>query len=234
MCSFASPNKHKQFGIFCGIEPFLLQQKLRNQIVKSTTASVLCPGFAYRAMPKVKIGEKVVAGEANNERRDFNDGHKSFNSFEAAVLVETQQRERRSLEAFEKNKEKFFRPRNPILGDSTPREKVDAKGVVLERTGELLFQTKAEPVEQTRPLTGRPFTGRSLNSSRLSARTANLESFDYEREPPNPLKRTDAKAERISSLQVMQDNISGELEFLKAKILEKQQRLEKMKPTTRF
>lgn len=179
-------------------------------------------------MPKVKIGEKVVAGDGGNgERKVFTNGHKTFDSFAARVLTETQLRERRTLETFELNKGTFMRPRNPIVGEPTPRAKVDAKGEVLERTGELLFPPRnREAPESISPLSSRPTT---TGSSRYNSRTSRSINFDVDSQPDgNPLKRTDEKAERISSLQNMQDNLGGELEYLKAKLLEKQQRLREL------
>lgn len=184
-------------------------------------------------MPKVKIGEKVVAGDGGNgERKVFTNGHKTFDSFAARVLTETQLRERRTLETFELNKGTFMRPRNPIVGEPTPRTKVDAKGEVLERTGELLFPSKNREVpESISPLSSsRPTT---TGSSRYNSRTSRSINFDVDSQPDgNPLKRTDERAERISSLQNMQDNLGGELEYLKAKLLEKQQRLRELDART--
>lgn len=144
-------------------------------------------------MPKVKIGEKVVAGEKQNvEKKVFTNGHKFFTSAEAKALLETQSREKRTLDRFEANRFSFMKPRNPITGDITPRTLVDSKGDVLERTGTMLFSGPIHKVE--------------------------LENTEKQ---PNPLMRTDRTNARISSLQTMQDNIGGEIEYLKMKIREK-------------
>lgn len=178
-------------------------------------------------MPKVKIGEKVVAGDSSgNERRDFTDGHKSFDSFAARVLTETQMRERRTLETFERNKTSFIKARNPITGEQTPRVKVNSKGEVTEHCGEPLFPVRStnEQIGTSSPLSARPYTSSGPRAG--SSRSSRSINFDIdETQQVNPLKRTDEKAERITSLQNMQDNISGELEYLKLKLMEKEKRL---------
>lgn len=184
-------------------------------------------------MPKVKIGEKVVAGESSNGRKEFTNGHKFFDSFAARALTETQTRERRAAETFDRDKATFVRSRNPIIGEPTPRTKFDAKGEIIERTGELLFsqQYYNQSEEKTSIISpsSRPSTSGRNTASRAS-RSINVDVD--EQSPGNPLKRSDAKAERISSLQNMQDNLAGELEFLKTKIAEKQQRLSSMESSS--
>lgn len=146
-------------------------------------------------MPKVKIGEKVVAGENKVvEKKIFTNGHKFFTSAEAKALLETQTREKRASERFETNKLTLIKPRNPITGDVTPRVKIDAKGDIVEKTGSALF----------------PATYVGNNST------------EKDEKRQNPLARTDRTNERISSLQLMQDTVGGEIEYLKMKIKEKQ------------
>jgi hypothetical protein len=146
-------------------------------------------------MPKVKIGEKVVAGENKVvEKKIFTNGHKFFTSAEAKALLETQSREKRASERFETNKSTLIKPRNPITGDVTPRVKIDAKGDIVEKTGSALF-----------PAT---YVGNN--------------SMEKDEKRQNPLARADRTNERISSLQLMQDTVGGEIEYLKMKIKEKQ------------
>lgn len=146
-------------------------------------------------MPKVKIGEKVIAGEKLVvEKKVFTNGHKFFTSSEAKALLETQTREKRTLERFEANKLALIKPRNPITGDVTPRVKVDARGDIIEKTGSTLFPST--------------YVGKS--------------EVDHNEKRQNPLVRTDKTNERISSLQLMQDNVGGEIEYLKLKIRENQ------------
>lgn len=183
-------------------------------------------------MPKIKIGEKVTAGEGTKSLNQvFKNGHKSFTVAEAKVLTETHHRERRQVDNFEAYKSKMLRPRNPLLGEPTPRELVGVQGEVVERTGELLFPVRPKSAVSTAttsayqqlPLSSR-YTARS--TPRYSSRIYNDQIPELSDEAPNPLKRSDQTEERISSLQNMQDNISGELEFLRMKLLEKQRKLQ--------
>jgi hypothetical protein len=179
-------------------------------------------------MPKVKIGAKVTAGDnVAAEKKVFTNGHKSWTASEAKRLLEQQKRERDSLQNFELNRETIIRARNPILGDATPRETVNIKGEVLQRTGSLLF-----PVKEQRPPTPEitaPPTGRGI----LSGRRERWDPFDGNTSS-NPLKRTDKGEERIGSLQNLQDNINGELEYIKLKLRDQQQNLLATKREIRF
>ena len=140
-------------------------------------------------MPKLKIGEKVAVGEKQAiEKKVFTNGHKSFTASEANAMLETQNREKRAAGYFEQNKMAITKPRNPITGDVTPRVKVNSMGDVVEKTGSFLF-----PQQTPTPCR------------------------DYDKSP-NPLTRTDRTNERINSLQSMQDNIGGELEYIKMKM----------------
>lgn len=170
-------------------------------------------------MPKVKIGEKIIAGENNTvEKKIFTNGHKSWTAPEAKRLLEQQKRERDTLRNFEANRETLIRARNPILGDSTPRETINLKGEVLQRTGSLLF-----PIKEVRPPSPEivaPPTGRGI----LSGRREKWDPSDGSTSS-NPLKRSDRGEERIVSLQNLQDNLNGELEYMKWKLRDKQQNL---------
>eukprot|EP00981_Chlorochromonas_danica_P004414 scaffold886_cov174-Ochromonas_danica.AAC.5 len=82
-------------------------------------------------MPRTRIGERQVAGDvAKEERRIFNNGHKAFTAADALVLQDSQRRERKAAETFERSKSSLLRPRNPITGDPTPRREVDLRGSV--------------------------------------------------------------------------------------------------------
>ncbi len=52
------------------------------------------------------------------------------------------------------------------------------------------------------------------------------EDGEYGTAPPNPLKRSDPTEDQIASLQSAQDSITGELEYLRMKLQEKQRKLE--------
>ena len=175
-------------------------------------------------MPKIKIGEKILAGDSSKEvRRDFNNGHKFFTTTEACILRETQQREKRATDNFDNRKYTYMKPRNPIMGEATPRNTVNTKGEFVVQPGELLF----------RPPSARVQTARNEAPSASNSQTPRTDRTHYaDAYSPNgnnPLKRSDMTEERIFSLQNAQDNISGELEYLKAKLVEKQRILNSMR-----
>lgn len=144
--------------------------------------------------PKIKIGAKVTAGENKKaERKVFNNGHKVFTASEAKVLTELQTQERRTVNNFELNKANLVRPRNPITGESTPRMIYDENGIG-RQGGEPLF-TSAQLQQQEK-------------AALLVSSPPKVE---------NELKRSDLRAARISSIQSMQDNINGELAYLRDK-----------------
>lgn len=173
----------------------------------------------------------MTAGEGTkNLNQVFKNGHKAFTVAEANVLTETQHRERRQADYFESYKSKMLRPRNPLLGESTPREIMGVQGDIVERTGELLFPVlskSAATVTKSSQQLSAPMSSRytARSTPRYSSRLYDDPELLPE-EAPNPLKRSDQTEERISSLQNMQDNISGELEFLRMKLLEKQRKLQ--------
>ena len=171
-------------------------------------------------MPKVKIGEKVVAGDQkSNERKVFTNGHKSWTAPEAKRLLEQQKRERVTLSNFEKSKETYIRPRNPITGDATPRVTTNIHGEVLQRTGVLLFPARdpPKPEELSIPTTSRMGILPSGRKDYWDPFDGNVSN--------NPMKRTDFDEERISSLQNRQDNIQGEIEYMKLMLRDKQNSL---------
>ncbi len=132
--------------------------------------------------------------------------------------MEQQKRERETLKNFEANRDSIIRSRNPILGDCTPRETINLKGEVLQRTGVLLFPNK--PPRPVTPEIVAPPTGRGI----LSGRREKMDPSDASIST-NPLKRSDRGEERISSLQNLQDSLNGELEFMKWKLRDKQQNI---------
>lgn len=163
-------------------------------------------------MPKVKIGEKVVAGaEKNQEKKVFTNGHKSFTSAECRLLIETQAREKQIVKTFDDTKYNIVRPRNPLTGEETPRVYTDKiNGTVLRRTGDLLMKapsSKSEDDENSMFSQGSARSNNTLGSSYTGR--SGIE------DKGNPLKRSDRTVERIHALQNLQDNISGEIEYLK-------------------
>lgn len=182
--------------------------------------------FAHNpAMPKLKIGEKQLAGEEDkNARKVFTNGHKSFTAMEAQVLTETQGREQRTVIAFEREKHSIMKPRNPLTGEATPRRTVDMSGDVVQQTGMLLLpQNRTTPQPATK-------TMKALQATSLRRVGGNDRSYPEE---GNPLRRPDQAMERISSLQNLQDNMGGEIEYLRERARE-QERLLKSMPAARW
>lgn len=157
-------------------------------------------------MPKVKIGDKLVAGEnPNNEMRRFNNGHKTFTAMETKTMHETHSREIRAVKIFNTNRTALIKPRNPVLGEETPRTTFNLKGET-RTTGELLFS---------------PDRFRKKDSPITS------------REDPykqNPLKRQAKEDVFINSIEGLQDNINGELNYLKIKMEATERELKGCKP----
>lgn len=174
-------------------------------------------------MPKVKIGEKVVAGDQkSNERKIFTNGHKSWTAPEAKRLLEQQKRERVTLQNFEERKDSYIRPRNPITGDATPRVTTNIHGEVTQKTGVLLFPPKDPSTIKIPEEDYSCPTGRTLAIP--SGRRNHWDPFDGS-VSNNPLKRLDFDEERISSLQNKQDNLQGEIEYMNLLLRDKKNSL---------
>eukprot|EP01031_Cornospumella_fuschlensis_P032332 gene32332-39101_t len=177
-------------------------------------------------MPKLKIGETQVAGEASSaERKVYNNGHKCFTAMEAKSLEETQSREKRTLQNFEKSKSSYIRPRNPLTGDLTPRKEYNLRGDVTREIGIPLFppnRPEGPPAEQTTKL-------KALNPSKY--RVGGYDESLYRGEGIPPVQRGSLATERISSLQNMQDHMSGEIQYLMHKQAELEKVLKEMPKT---
>lgn len=181
-------------------------------------------------MPKVKIGEKVVAGEIKlHEKKKISEGHKSFTSLEARILAEQLAREQKTLHDFESHKETFLKPRNPITGDITPRIVLDNSGDVKYHTGEFLFPKRLpdkapESEEKANEYYGLPsYRAVSTPTSQVNKVLPPMDSTRQKTGSPSPYKKSNKTDECISALQNRQDHISGEIEYLKVKLREKQQ-----------
>ncbi len=160
-------------------------------------------------MPKLKIGEKVTVGEKRkDEKRIFTNGHKVFTAQEAKRLLETQATERRTVANFENNLGSLMRPRNPILGDETPRIVYDVKGKPSHTTGSLLI-----PADQLEAVISHTQSSQhSMNKVSSLIRLKHKRNYQlliHQGTEINILKRSDPRAERIASLHVLQDNIGG-------------------------
>lgn len=133
-------------------------------------------------------------------------------------MEETQSRERRTLENFEKSKSTYIRPRNPLTGDLTPRKEYDLQGTLTRDIGVPLFPPNRPPASATLQTTKL----KALNPSKY--RVGGYEEGLYEGDGIPPVQRGSLPTERISSLQNMQDHMTGEIEYL----THKQQELERM------
>ena len=147
--------------------------------------------------PKLKIGQKATIGE-NRERKRFTNGHKVFTAAEAKALTETQEREKITAEVFSKNKFNMYRERNPLTGEETPRLPQSPGIPILNTHGndEIYIPSKKE-------LTGKC---NFLDSQELR---------DEEKRANN----------RVNSLRKKQDDMNGELIYLKEKIMEKEKKV---------
>ena len=140
------------------------------------------------AKKQLKIGQKLSAGDDIHNKR-FTNGHKAFTAAEARAITECQHAERRTMENFAANMHTMYRSRDPLTGEATPRW--DAPGRELIQPG-LPQYTPKEPLIVTGKI-GVPEYGRD----------------------GIPQHAPDTKTK---SLRYLQDNIAGELEFLKVKL----------------
>ena len=140
------------------------------------------------AKKQLKIGQKLSAGDDIHNKR-FTNGHKAFTAAEARAITECQRAERRTMENFAANMHTMYRSRDPLIGEATPRW--DAPGRELIQPG-LPQYTPKEPLIVTGKI-GVPEYGRD----------------------GIPQHAPDTKTK---SLRYLQDNIAGELEYLKHKL----------------
>lgn len=118
----------------------------------------------------------------------FTNGHKAFTAAEARAITECQRAERRTMENFAANMHSMYRSRDPLIGESTPRW--DAPGRELLQPG----------LPQYVPKEALLVTGK-------------IGVPEYRDGIPQHAPNT-----KIKSLRRLQDNIAGELEFLKNKL----------------
>jgi len=174
---------------------------------------------------KQKIGTKTNAGEVVVAKR-FTNGHKSFTTAEARAMNEQQGRERSTAMEFEKNLSSMYRPRNPLTGEETPRD-----------GSEYRFPRRVEavlliPKDRSPP---RPAREKKLPTLKIGEQAWNsieakkpasleeLSELDLGVEDGSPTRRNMA---RIESLRVLQDGMTGELEYLQRRIREKTLRVQ--------
>lgn len=140
------------------------------------------------ARKQLKIGQKLSAGDDVHNKR-FTNGHKAFTAAEARAITECQQAERRTMENFAMNMHSMYRNRDPLIGEATPRW--DAPGRELIQPGVPQYPPKEQLLV-----------------------TGKIGVPEYGRDGI-PQHAPDTK---IKSLRYLQDNIAGELEFLKNKL----------------
>lgn len=156
------------------------------------------------------IGSKQTQGEAKKDTgpRRFKNGHKQFTAAEAMELKHVLKVEEQLASNFERNKHKMVRARNPLTGEQTPRGKNDGVPILPDNLPPVRERVKPE-------VTGKiGFVGENCtNTAQLKDRS------------------------RIRTLQHMNDNIAGELEYWQAKVAERERRVHsslitnRMKPT---
>jgi hypothetical protein len=146
---------------------------------------------------KLKIGQKATIGE-NRAQKRFTNGHKSFTAAEAKALTETQLREKSTAEVFNNNKYNMCRERNPLTGEDTPRLPQCPGIPILNEhgNGDIYIPIQKE-------VTGKV-------------------NFLDSQELRNEEKRMN---NRVNSLRKKQDDMSGELLYLKSKIMEKEKKV---------
>lgn len=154
-----------------------------------------------RGKKEVEIGAKVEASASpKHEKVIPNDGHKFFNAIEARSMAETLKQENLSRSRFEERKSKLIVPRNPIMGDQTPRKEIDYNYFEI-KGGDGTFRR----VDKIGSL-------KLGVSDKIGFRGEHI----HEKGSPSFCNMA-----RIESLRNLQDNISENMELLRVRIAEK-------------
>ena len=162
---------------------------------------------------KQKIGTKTNADDVSDVKR-FTNGHKCFTSAEAAAMNEQQKRERKTELAFEAAKDNLFRPRNPMTGEQTPRKGEQYKEVRVDPYP--LIQKNRPPAKFSSPpkaVTLKPGMPEPKEGPQLEEDIAAHEQHK--------------QMHRIESIRTLQDNVEGELLFLRKKMQDRRQKVNK-------
>ncbi len=144
------------------------------------------------------IGSKKTQGEGNQGLKRFNNGHKHFTSAEAMELVQVLKVEERLATNFDKNKMTMIRPRNPLVGEKTPRDEHEGVPLIREDAQDIYIRSVPEITKKIG----------SLPDGILS-RAAELGTT---------VTKLNKDAVKIRTLQSMHDDITGELEYWKLKV----------------
>eukprot|EP00981_Chlorochromonas_danica_P004413 scaffold886_cov174-Ochromonas_danica.AAC.4 len=97
--------------------------------------------------------------------------------------------------------------------------------MVMMVTGEVTRQTGALLFPSDRPAAPTPRASQSTSSVVKYRVGGNDRSY---KEEGNPLQRTDLTVERIASLQNLQDQMGGEIEYLREVVRQKEQQMHTM------
>lgn len=138
----------------------------------------------------LRIGEKISAGDDIHLKR-FKNGHKCFTASEAKAVIECQKAERRTAENFQNNMMIMTRSRDPTTGEATPRDDAPGRPIIEPHWLSMEFK-QPKTVSITGKIGVPPYR-------------------DGERPQHEPLKN-------MQSLRYLQDNITGELDFLQRKL----------------
>jgi len=160
---------------------------------------------------KQKIGTKTNAGDTEDVKR-FTNGHKCFTSAEAKAMNEQQHRERVTELMFEQKKDNLVRPRNPMTGEQTPR------------TGANYNEVRVDPyplIQKNRPTAKYPNPQKAV-----TLKPGMLEPKEGPRlEEDVVAHETHKQMHRIDSIRTLQDNVEGELLFLRKKMQDRRQKV---------
>jgi hypothetical protein len=145
-----------------------------------------------------KIGSKRTLGGHNGPKR-FTNGHKHYTASDAMELSQVLAVETRIATNFEKNKKTMTRARNPLTGEQTPRG--DDKGILI------LPAVVPEP--------------KPVVVKELTAKIGAHKQTPVEVKIASPVR----DADRIKVLQNLHDDVTGELEYWRMKLEEREQRM---------
>lgn len=161
---------------------------------------------------KLKIGEKLTEGVAVVEKR-FTNGHKSFTAAEARAITEGYKSEVQKKERFDAIHMEMYKDRDPIIdGEGAPRQLVMNNNNFANANLTMI----EEQMHKGYPLGMSPM----LRSPKEVTGKIGVPDYKAGQELPQHCPNL-----RISSLRTLQDNISGELEYLKMKEMEKRSKL---------
>lgn len=146
----------------------------------------------------VKIGTKVVVGKKRVQKR-FTNGHKTFTAAEAKALNELLARENHTRDHFIDTQDTILLPRNPVLGELTPRplEGIEGTLAVIPGGPSKIIQRK----EVTMKIGMAP---------------------DME---PQMTTGSPCKMDKVIALRTLKDKLEWEMEYRKHLVLEREEKV---------